>query len=143
MRFMNKIVNPLVGMVLCSSLHGLVSSALLLISYHGRKSGNVYSLPVEYVQSSDIVYILPGMPDRKTCWHNLREGGSVQIILRGQRLQGHAMNLNGKTDSSRLIEPLNLYLHRFPASARLHSVRLEKKTVVGTRRICAGRLHLF
>ena len=63
MWFMNKIVNPLVRLILLSPLHKLMSETLLLLTYRGRRTGIEYSLPVQYVQTGNSVYILPGMPE--------------------------------------------------------------------------------
>ena len=85
MWFMNKIINPLVRLILRSPLHKLVSSTLLLITYHGRKTGREYSLPVQYAQAGKNIYIVPGMPEQKTWWRNLKEAAPVQLTLRGRR----------------------------------------------------------
>src|SRR5262245_26793300 len=74
MWFMNKFANPFVKLILRSPLHGLMSAAVLLVSYRGRKSGKKYTLPVQYVQDGNNIYIVPGYPEKKTWWHNL-EGG--------------------------------------------------------------------
>jgi hypothetical protein len=66
MWFMNKFANPFVRLILRSPLHGLMSAALLLISYRGRKSGRKYSLPVQYVQDGNQIYIVPDAPEQKT-----------------------------------------------------------------------------
>ncbi len=124
MWFMNKILNPFVRLILRSPLHGMLSGALLLITYQGRKSGRLYTLPVQYVQSGDVIYIAPGAPSRKTWWRNLRGGAPVQIRLRGQPLRGKATALSGQADAGLVAQALNLYLQRFPAAARLRSVRL-------------------
>ncbi len=47
MWFMNKVANPFVRLILRSPLHGTMSAGLLLITYHGRKSGKEYTLPVQ------------------------------------------------------------------------------------------------
>ena len=70
--FMNKIANPLVCLVLRSSLHRLMSATLLLITYRGRKTGREYSLPVQYAQAGNLIYIMPGLPEQKTWWRNLK-----------------------------------------------------------------------
>ena len=123
MWFMNKIVNPLVRLILRSPLHKLMSETLLLITYLGRKTGMEYSLPVQYVQTGNSVYILPGMPEQKTWWRNLKETAPVQLTLRGQTLAGNAVVLKADTDSAAILEGLGLYLRRFPALAKVHHIR--------------------
>jgi hypothetical protein len=65
MWFMNKIINPLVRLILRSPLHGLMSGTLLVITCCGRKTGRKYSLPVQYTQAGKTIYIVPGMPEKK------------------------------------------------------------------------------
>jgi hypothetical protein len=77
MWFMNKFVNPLVRLILRSPLHGLMDGSLLLIIYRGRKSGKDYTLPVQYARDGSTIYIVPGMPEKKTWWRNLRGGAPV------------------------------------------------------------------
>jgi hypothetical protein len=66
MAFMNKIINPLVTLILRSYLHGLMSDTVLLITYRGRKTGKDYNLPVQYTQAGNHIYIVPGNPEQKT-----------------------------------------------------------------------------
>lgn len=121
--FMNHIANPFVGLILRSPLHGILSADVLLIRYRGRKSGKTYTLPVQYVQSENAIYILPGSPKNKIWWRNLKADAPVEILLRRQRLQAKAGLLVGQADLGRISEALALYLERFPAAARLHGVR--------------------
>ena len=44
----SKLYNPLMKWLLRSPLHGVVSKMYLLVTFTGRKSGTVYSTPVEY-----------------------------------------------------------------------------------------------
>jgi deazaflavin-dependent oxidoreductase (nitroreductase family) len=125
MWFMNKIANPLVRLILRSPLHGMMSSALMLITVHGRKSGREYTLPVQYVQEGKIIYIVPGAAEKKTWWRNLRGGATVNFRLRGKQLQGHATLLEGETDAESIAEAFLRYLNRFPPSAKIHSIRIK------------------
>jgi deazaflavin-dependent oxidoreductase (nitroreductase family) len=121
---MNKVANPFVRLLLSSRLHGLLSPSLLLITYRGRKSGKKVVLPVQYVRHDDILYVIPGGARQKTWWRNLRGGASVDVALQGHRLKAGAEVLKGYANSKVIAEALKLFLQRFPAAARLHSVRL-------------------
>ena len=125
MWFMNKIANPLVGLILRSRLHGLMSAALLIITYRGRKTGRKFSLPVQYAQDGNIIYIVPGMPEQKTWWRNLKGGAPVQLSLRGETLTGNAILLKPDTDTEAIITGFGLYIQRFPALVKYHHVRIE------------------
>ena len=103
---MNHLANPMMRLFLRSPLHGLFSGSLALITYQGRKSGNEYTIPVQYVQSGEEVYILPGGAEQKTWWRNLRGGAPVRLVLRGQNVKGMAQVLQGETDKAAIAEAL-------------------------------------
>jgi len=134
---MNKIVNPLVDLILQSRLHKLMSNTLLLITYSGRKTGREYRLPVQYAQAGDAIYIIPGMPKEKTWWRNLKEAAPVQLTLRGQSVAGNAKVLKPDTNEDAIIAGFDLYLRRFPALAKVNHIRL-----AGDGNFCAEELRL-
>ena len=125
MWFMNHIANPFVRLILRSPLHGLFSSALLLITYHGRKSGKEYTLPVQYVQDGNNIYIVPGYAEKKTWWRNLEGGMDVQLRLKGQTMRGRGILLEREADAEEILKWFGFYLQRFPPSAKIHNVRVE------------------
>jgi deazaflavin-dependent oxidoreductase (nitroreductase family) len=125
MWFMNNIANPFVRLVLRSPLHGLFSAALLLITYHGRKSGKEYTLPVQYAPNGNIIYIVPGLPEQKTWWRNLKGGLPVSITLRGQVLSGEGRLLDPQSDAPEMATGFGLYLQHFPSLAKYHGVHIE------------------
>jgi hypothetical protein len=53
-----KIGNGFMRAILRSPLHGLVSNNVILITFTGRKSGNTYTMPVNYVRDGDALIIL-------------------------------------------------------------------------------------
>jgi hypothetical protein len=122
MWFMNHLINPLVRLILKSRLHRMMSAAVLLLIYRGRKSGKEYQLPVQYVQDGKLIYILPGAPEKKTWWRNLSGGTAVQLVLRGKTLAGQAGLQRGKADEVAMTDALGIYFRRFPAAAKLHQV---------------------
>lgn len=75
--------NPLIVGLLRSPLHGLLSRDLLVLTYSGRRSGTRYTLPLSYVTLRDNLYLCT----RTTFWwKNLRDGGDVEVVLRGQAI---------------------------------------------------------
>jgi deazaflavin-dependent oxidoreductase (nitroreductase family) len=125
MWFMNKVINPLVRLILRSPLHKLMSNTLLVITYCGRKTGREYSLPVQYVQAGNIIYIVPGMPEKKTWWRNLKEAAPVRLNVRGQSLTGTGVVLKPETDSEAILEGFGIYLRRFPALTKGYHIGVE------------------
>ena len=122
MWFMNKITNPIVRLILLSPLYRLLGASLLLISYRGRKSGKEYTLPVQYAQAGNHIYIVPGLPEQKTWWRNLKGGAQVRVTLAGQNLAANARLMEQESEAETLIKGLDLYLQRFPALAKSFKV---------------------
>ena len=124
MWFMNKAANPFVRLVLRSPLHGLFSASMLLLTYHGRKSGREYTLPAQYAQEEGRLYVISGSPEKKTWWRNLQGGAPVRVTLRGRTLAGNGIVLKPESEREKIVEGLDLYLRRFPVVAKGHGVRL-------------------
>ena len=125
MWFMNKILNPLIGLILRSPLHRMLSAGLLLITYRGKKSGQEYTLPVQYLQSGNQIYIIPGMPEKKTWWRNLKGGLPVKLTLRGQAVNGYGLVLEQPRDAVEIGSVTELALKRSAQLAKMLQVRLE------------------
>jgi deazaflavin-dependent oxidoreductase (nitroreductase family) len=125
MWFMNKIANPILRWILRSPLHGLMSASLLLITYRGRRSGQEFTLPVQYAQEGNQFYIMPGQPEKKTWWRNFKTETPVKIILKGKALNGQARLLAAESELQVIADGLEAYIRRFPALAKVHNVRPE------------------
>ena len=125
MWFMNKIANPFVKLILRSPLHGWISAALLLITYRGRKSGKEFTLPVQYVQDGNHIYIVPGFAEKKVWWRNIKGGANVQVTLKGQTRSGLGILLEREADEAEILKAFGLYLKQFPSLAKMHNVRIE------------------
>jgi hypothetical protein len=61
----NRLVNPVVRLLLRSPMHPLLSRSLVILSYQGRKTGRWRSLPCMYARNGQELFIIPGQPDRK------------------------------------------------------------------------------
>jgi hypothetical protein len=125
MWFMNKILNPLIRLILNSPLHGLLSAGLLLITYRGRKSGREFTLPVQYTEAGQKIYIIPGMPEQKTWWRNLKGGLPVKLTLRGQVLNGEGLVLDPQNEAAEILTATELSLKRSAKLAKMYHVRTE------------------
>ena len=80
--------NRLVGGILRSPLHPIVSGRVMLITVTGRRSGRHYTLPVEYRREGALVMVT-SRGDR-TWWRNLRGGAPVALRMRSHDLAGSA-----------------------------------------------------
>ena len=119
---MNRLVNPMLRILLRSPLHGLLSDSILLLTYHGKKSGQEYTLPVQYARIGQAFYIVPGFPERKVWWRNLTGGAPVDFWVRGEKLTAQAQVVSGKQDESDLVDGLTAYFTRFPSAAQAHGL---------------------
>jgi hypothetical protein len=90
MWFRNRLGNPVVRWLLRSPLHPLLSGSLVLLGYQGRRTGRWHSLPCIYARDGQDLYIVPGQPDRKVWWRNLRQPTPVRLRLQGRDLEGTA-----------------------------------------------------
>ncbi len=127
MGFMNRIANPFVRLLLRSPFHGMMSATNLLVTYRGRKSGRSYTLPVSYVRDEKTVIIVPGNPEHKSWWRNLRGGAAVTLRLAGREVSGTAAVI--ERDAAAAAGLLRPYLQAFPQSAKIYGVRIEEGRV--------------
>jgi deazaflavin-dependent oxidoreductase (nitroreductase family) len=102
-----------------------MSAALLLITYRGRKSGREFTLPVQYIQDENTVYIVPGYAEKKVWWRNLKDGADVEVTLKGQTRSGRGILLEREADEAKILKAFGLYLRQFPSLAKMHNVRVE------------------
>jgi hypothetical protein len=84
LRLLFRSINSLVGLVLRSPLHRLLSGRLALLTFYGRKSGRRYTIPVGYVQTDNTLLV----DAESTWWKNLRGGVRVGVRLRGEERTG-------------------------------------------------------
>jgi deazaflavin-dependent oxidoreductase (nitroreductase family) len=80
--------NAIMSFLLRSPLHGLVSKHAMLITVSGRKSGRLYTTPVNYVRDGDTITVLSRR--NRTWWRNLRGGAPVAVRVSGKDLKGVA-----------------------------------------------------
>ena len=80
--------NSIMLWLLRSPLHPLLSGSTIVVTYTGRKSGNTYSLPVNYVRVGEELLIVS--LSKRTWWRSLRGGADLTIRLRGKELPARA-----------------------------------------------------
>lgn len=116
-----RLYNPIVGSLLRSPLHGLMSGSTMLITFAGCKSGKNYTTPVNYVADGDD--LLAVSRDERLWWRNLRGGGPVGVRVRGRTLKGVGEAMEGEE----AVEDGGLLtvLRKVPAYRRYWGVRLD------------------
>lgn len=79
---MRRLVNPLVGAILRSPLHRVMSGGVILVTVTGRRSGHRYTTPVQYVRAGNDVFAVSRAG--RTWWRNVRGGAAVTLRLHGR-----------------------------------------------------------
>ncbi len=75
--------------LLLSPLHAVMSRGAVVLRFHGRRSGRVVTLPVQYAEldtSTLVVYVANA--DLKTWWRSFTSEHPVDVVLRGRRRSG-------------------------------------------------------
>lgn len=112
--------NPLMKWLLRSPLHGMVSKGVMLVTYTGRKSGKVYSTPVNYIRAGDL--LLTTSFKGRTWWRSLRGGAPVTVRLQGKDLPAAAEVVE---EGQGVVENLAEIMRQAPQYARYLGVRLD------------------
>jgi hypothetical protein len=99
--------NPIMLWLLRSPLHGMLSGNTLVITYTGRKSGKVFSTPVNYVRDVEVLWTVSYR--RRTWWRN---GGLTVTSLPRRRINGQTI-----MDQQRSRLP-DAYLRQAPQIAK-------------------------
>jgi deazaflavin-dependent oxidoreductase (nitroreductase family) len=89
--------------LLRSPLHRIISSMYMLISVTGRKTGKVYTTPVQYKQQGQELWVITSVDYQ--WWRNLHGGARVQLLLRGVSCTATA---KVSTDQGQICEGLRL-----------------------------------
>jgi hypothetical protein len=125
-----QIGNALTTLLLRSPLHKIMSKSTVLIAITGHKSGHEITLPVNYFQAGDTLYItsLRG----RTWWRNLRGGKPVRVWLGGHLIEGKGTAEDGY---STVFENLKNFFQNRPDITRYFGVRLETNNKPNTQDI--------
>ena len=113
-------LNPMIIAILRSPLHSMMSKAVMLITFTGRKSGKQYTTPVSYTQEGEMVYVFT----QGTWWKNLQGGAPVSLWLRGQERNGFALAVS--EDKQRIADGHGLFLTHRPSNKENYDVSLDE-----------------
>lgn len=114
--------NDFMAWVLRSPFHGMLSNGMMLVTVTGRKTGKAYTLPVEYVQENDSLWVMSKRNRR--WWRNLEGEATIGLVLRRKSIQGMGRL---HTDPALVKSRLVAYLLHMPMSAKSLGVRMENK----------------
>jgi len=110
--------NAFVETVLKSPLHRVMSAKMVLIRYRGGRSGNEFTLPVQYADTPGGLVVVVGQPDTKTWWRNFTTMGQAKVLLAGTWVPMTAHALRGSEDPEAVTPLLRSYATRFPKVVR-------------------------
>jgi hypothetical protein len=114
--------NDFMAWVLRSPFHGMLSNGMMLVIVTGRKTGKAYTLPVEYVQENDSLWVMSKRNRR--WWRNLEGEATIGLVLRRKSIKGIGRL---HTDPVLVKSRLAAYLLHMPMSAKALGVRMENK----------------
>lgn len=117
-----RIGNPIMKFLLRSSMHGIASGQLMLITVTGRKTGKKYTTPVNFVQNENLISVVSHK--HRTWWRNLRGGAPVTLRLRGEVIQAQATVLEEPTA---VADALIAHLQEVPQYAEALGVGLDEE----------------
>lgn len=112
-------LNRIMSGLLRSPLHWPISKTIMLISFTGRKSGNVYTTPISYARQGDTVTAFT----RSRWWRNLDSGAPVMLRIKGKEYQGQATA--EAEDRQAIAEGLRGFLHSVRFDARIYGVEFD------------------
>lgn len=115
--------NDFMSWVLRSPLHGLLSASTMLVTVKGRKSGNPITLPVNYFQDGENLWVVTNRS--RKWWRNLQGGAQVEVLLKRQAKPGIAEPVLEEKEVEGLLVK---YLERFPQAAKVMGVGIESNT---------------
>lgn len=95
-----KFVNPIIKFVLRSPLHRALSHAMMILSFRGRRSGKIISVPVGYTRKGNLLVVFTF----GNWWKNLQNNANVSMRLQGKDVAGRA---NIVTDLNTVAEMVN------------------------------------
>ena len=88
MKIIMRLGNFFIGLILSSPLHGMMSKNTTLIHFTGRKSGKIYTTPVNYTKEGSLIRIT-SQRDR-VWWRNLKSNPEVSLTLFSKQVSGTA-----------------------------------------------------
>lgn len=101
----------------------MIGQGVALISFEGRKTGKLYTIPVSYDRRDDIVTIITKR--QRTWWHNFESPIDVDLRLAGRTYTGKA---EIQTDDAATLEFMTAYLQKRPVDAKAYGLARNERT---------------
>jgi hypothetical protein len=116
-----RFINPAMNRLLRSPWHGLMSRRIMIVSYHGRKSGRPYQTPVSYDRDGDTVYCFTNGRWR----FNFRSEAQAELRIRGQDYPARGAIYDGDQDQQVAI--MSHYFKAVPQDKKFYGVRCDSE----------------
>lgn len=107
--------NAAISAVLRSPAHRVLSGIVVLVRYPGRRSGRLYTHPVQYAEHEGRLVVAAFGSGRKQWWRNVLAAPRVEILHRGRWLVTTAEKIDAGSELAGLY------------SAKFQSVRRQLK----------------
>lgn len=89
-----------------------------------------HELVVQYARDGDLVWVMPGQPERKTWWRNLRRPAMVDVWLAGRAYRARAVAIEGHAEPIEAADALGAYLAELPRARR--ALQIDATTDIAT-----------
>jgi len=117
--FFVRLGNPIITALLRSPLHATADASMMLISVTGRRSGKVYTTPVNYLRDGETLVVISQR--ERTWWRNVRGGADVGLRVQGQARCGFATVAE---DDASVAQALGRIVSSRPAYARFLGITM-------------------
>jgi deazaflavin-dependent oxidoreductase (nitroreductase family) len=101
-------------------VQSMVGSAVALLTFTGRRSGKVYTIPVSYLREGDVVTIITKR--LRKWWHNFEQPAEVELRLGGHTHRGKAEIRGSDND---VLEFMMDYLNKRPVDTKAYGLGKE------------------
>ncbi len=114
--------NNFITWMLRSPFHGMLSGGSMLLTVRGRKTGKLYTTPVDYYEEDGFIWILSNRD--RNWWRNLQGGANVEMLLKAKPVKGFAeLELDEKAVEGQLVK----YIQHKPYTAKPLGIQVRNK----------------
>ncbi len=113
-------VNTFAKFILSTPLHTLFSKHLMLLTFKGRKSGRMLTIPVGYQREGTVVKCFTD----HSWWKNLKANPEVTLRIKGQNRTGRAEVIHD--DKALVADELENYTRYSSGAARAFRIELDE-----------------
>ena len=112
--------NPIMRWLVSSPLHFLVSKSIMLMTYQGRRTGQTYTVPMNYLAVGDTLYTISSKD--RVWWRNLQSEAYVRLRLRGKDVSARARAI---VEADQVAKDLRLMIETAPRMGRFFGIRMD------------------